>query len=695
MSDSIESVGSAFGDIADSEDAADIELSENTAEDFIEYFRGNVVGHEEEGLLMWYSALTGWAADTGVHNNVIGKGAPGSGKSLTKNTVENVLPDRDTYVKTDVSPNALLDSKEWDLALVAPLDEYDKVRSGQGNIIEVLKSSNPEDGGYSKDRNVEDEDAKGGYSPTEVKADAIPWILLYAPSSKKGGINDELEDRALILYFSNSKHTRRAIGRKEFGHEDIDLGGEDDSEYIYDTHELAAALRQHIRELPIQTQYEEIETDDGVDERLVGRTGGTYVYFPKWIWYAVEPIFNVDEDFTNRVYGLVSNLIIGSAIDNHDSRPTTEIEIYEDPDSPETTTEQATVVQRQDVANVLSCLPALLSTTHQLTPLKRHLLDAVEATEPMTDADGTTVTKVQDWLADNDIPHPSRSTLKSRLDELAEDYYLQQFKSTAGPKGNADAYQIHSEGALQPPRVKNLDVAAEGDDVDLGDEPEGVDVDLTDPFADCTDPIREQPFSETISQYREQFAQTDHSGSEDDLMMEAMGGSPDGDVTPITDTDDGDSDSDGGQASLTEMSDHADGSENAESADTSDSEDTPTLDPDGSIETPTQAYLLGTLAERADGETWGPQHDVSHFLGIVGEDEHSANVDVSGTVMDPDHEVWADRPDLRDDRVISESDCLRELSDAYAELKQRNWIMEDDSSGPPAMFVLRVASGSS
>ncbi|WP_158293752.1 hypothetical protein, partial [Halorubrum sp. SP3] len=260
---------------------------------------------------------------------------------------------------------------EWDLSLVAPLDEYDKIDSA---IVEVLKSSNPEDGGYAKDRNVENPDAVGGYEPVEVSAEQNPWVVLYAPSSKKGGINDELEDRALILYFSNDRTTRRAIGRKEFGHEEIDSSKYDD-EYIYDAHEVKAALRTHLSDLPTETTYEE---DEDGEEYVAARSGAAAAYIPRWVWYCVEPVFSIDEDHTNRVYGIISNLIKASAIANHHTRRTRETEVYVDEDSTETETIEQYVATPQDVWNVMMCLESLLSTTHQLTPLKRHILDAVD-----------------------------------------------------------------------------------------------------------------------------------------------------------------------------------------------------------------------------------------------------------------------------------------------------------------------------
>jgi len=663
---------SAFQDVKDEQEAQEIELSENVAEDFVRYFRGNVVGHEEQGWLMYLGLLSGWAYDDGCHTNTIGIGPPGSGKSLTKNTVETLFDAGDKYTKTDASSNAILDSVEWDLSLIAPLDEIDKIDKA---ITEVLKSSNPVDDGYSKDRNVEDPDARGGYSPTEVSADANPWILLYAPTSKKGGIDDELEDRALVLYFSNDKHTRRGIMRKEFGHENIDTSNYDD-EYIYDTQQLSARLRQHIRDLPVRNHYEE---DEDGEEYLASRSGDTLVYMPRWVVYVCEPIFNIDEDYTNRVFGIVNNLIRASALLNHENRAHKDVEVYVDEDSTETEDRDAVVVEPQDVANVLSCLPTLLSTTHQLTPLKRHILDAVDATEPMTDGDGTTVQDVRGWLDDNDIPHPSESTLRDRLDALAENYYLQKWENAGGKKGTANVYERHDEGALQTPNVYDLQRHADRDGQELASE-DCVTLDPEDPFADVTDPIREQPFKETVQEFEQQFSGSDVEEQSTDAA-DFMGGS--------SDSESADSESDsGGQAALTDVSD--DGVEEA-TADTdgSGAEDID-LDPKGELENPTEQYVFKQLQDQ-DGAVFGGNHDVTHFIGAVGSDQHSASVDMTETAVNPEHELWDGRPDLRDDRVMSEPDALRELSDAYGDLKQKGFVVEDDDGGPPAMFCLRVA----
>jgi hypothetical protein len=666
-------MANAFQDLEDQQEAQNIDLSENVVADYIEYHRGSVVGHEEEGVLMWLSLLTGYIADDGIHVNCVGIGPPGSGKSLTKNTVEEVLPSRDTFVKTDASDNALLDSVAWDCSICAPLDEYDKL---SGAIREYLKSMNSEDGGYTKTRNVEDPDSPTGYSPTEVSSDAIPWTILYAPTSKKGGIDDELEDRALILYFSNTKRTRRGIGRKEWGHDNITPTEE--SAYIYDNHELGVALRDHIRSLPVETEYEYIEGDDDDEDRqLVGRHGDVYVYTPQWCWYAVEPIFDTDSDHTNRVYGIVHDCVAASAIVNRGHRTRKEVDIYVSEDSAETEARQAVVVDAQDVANVLSCLPTLLSTTHQLTPLKRHILDAVDATSGITDQDGTTVQDVRDWLDDNDIPHPQEQTLRNEMKELAENYYLHRWEAAGGKNGRADVYQLRDEGALQTPNVYDLGQQAKRQDgIELPAD-DVVDIDPEDPFEDCHDPIRDQPFTETVSQFEAEFSGSDSEPTTD--AADYMGGDPHSDETDETASDSDDS----GQASLGAVTDDGVDTDEIGSGASGDVE----LDPEGEPATPTEQYVFENLNT---GQPFGRRDDVLNFLGVVGQGGHETDVDTTGTILDPEHDLW-DRPDLTDDRVINEMDAKRELDEAYNELKAKNLVAEVEERGPPAMFEVCVA----
>ena len=80
----------AFADVEDEQKATSVDLSENVAEDVVRFARGNIVGPEEEFTLMYFGALSGWGYSADFHINTIGQGPPGSGKSLTKNTMKIV-----------------------------------------------------------------------------------------------------------------------------------------------------------------------------------------------------------------------------------------------------------------------------------------------------------------------------------------------------------------------------------------------------------------------------------------------------------------------------------------------------------------------------------------------------------------------------------------------------------------------------
>jgi len=154
-------------------------------------------------------------------------------------------------------------------------------------------------------------------------------------------------------------------------------------------------------------------------------------------------------------------------------------------------------------------------------------------------------------------------------------------------------------------------------------------------------------------------------------------------------TDEDESDSDGGgdsggQAALTDVDE--DGVDTESVSDTS-----VDLDPEGEPANPTEQYVFEALQD-AHGEVYGSQHDVTHFIGAVSTVSHSTDADLSGTAVDPDHELWQDRPDLKDDRVISEADALRELNTAYKSLREKGLVVEDESGGPEAMWQMQVAS---
>jgi len=90
---------SAFAEVKDGDDATSIDLSDNVVDDVIEYVRGQIVGHEEEALLMYLGTLSGYGYHDSFHINTIGQGPPGSGKSLTKNVDTNQPNSSSRYSK--------------------------------------------------------------------------------------------------------------------------------------------------------------------------------------------------------------------------------------------------------------------------------------------------------------------------------------------------------------------------------------------------------------------------------------------------------------------------------------------------------------------------------------------------------------------------------------------------------------------
>jgi hypothetical protein len=114
------------------------------------------------------------------------------------------------------------------------------------------------------------------------------------------------------------------------------------------------------------------------------------------------------------------------------------------------------------------------------------------------------------------------------------------------------------------------------------------------------------------------------------------------------------------------------------------------LDVEADIENPTESCVLERLQDQR-GEVYAHNHDVVQKMGIVSKDTSVSQADLTETVADPDHELWQNRPDHTDDRVISQEDALQELERAYANLKEKGLVEESDQRSPPAMCRLNVS----
>jgi hypothetical protein len=602
----------------------DLQVSENVAEDIVEYSRGNVVSNEEQLLLTVLQTTTGWMRQDERNVNLGLVGPPAGGKTLVQDAAADLFPDDDCYETTDASSNALIDDPMWDYSIVAILDEYDKI---DANIREYMKSMAGEDGGYEKMRNVENQDARGGYAPERVSSRSMPFQFLYAPVSKKQGLDHELKSRMLMLHVDDNRAIREAIGRKEAGHERIEVTGLPNT-YIFETSNIESALRRHIRELPVEELWD--ETPD--EQEVPVRVGSSHAEMPPWVWYSVRPIFDEGPTQTNRTFGMVFNLIRASALLNHHERPnvTKSVDGEERP---------AYLVQPQDVANVLSCQPALLSTTHNLDPTKRDVLDGLRSS--MREDGTTTRQRIKDWMEDNDLNPPRKQQLGEILEELEQMYFC-HIRERAGEDGSTHLYEWRDEGNVETARLHDLQRYADKDDVDLSE----CRIDPADPYEGCRDPIRDQPFKESIADFEAEF-------SESETAVNAASFMSGGDTSDGSDSADDDT-----QQTLTGESDDAD-----------DGLPEPERGPENALEQAVyRAIEDGIEANGSDGWRVFPERaSAAHYVGAVDPDYDVGEVDTSDTLLDPDHEVYGDAM-FAEGRVRTEEDCKREVSDTVDEL---------------------------
>jgi hypothetical protein len=624
------------------EKSAEREISGNIAEDFIEYCRGNVVANEQQFLLSQLQYGTAWLHQKSRYTNSILIGPTAGGKTQVQKVGTPLLPSDVTYTATELTGSAAQDDNiEWNTSLLAPLDEIDKIGD---TVREFLKSMAGEDGGATKKRSVSDDDSETGRSTVTMKNHAMPYQVLYAPEGDKAHIPSELDNRLLKIYVDDNKHIREAIGRKEAGHQHITVHGLD-NEYIYDTSPLRAALRRHYRDLPIE-----------VTERTEGgkpavRRGGMYAKLPEWVWYSVNPIFDFANTSTNRFFGMVFNLMRSSAGLNYHNRRKVEKKVNG-------VSKNAYLVTPQDVANVLLCQETLLGTTHSLNPRKRAILDAVNDLDGINGA-GCTLRQVKEHLESSDQSVPTKQTLRRILEEeLAEGFYIKVRKGE-GPN-NATLYEFRDSGTIEPPRLFNLQDYAERDGIEL----DGYgDVDPQDPFAGTHDPIRDQPFKETVEQFSDEM-----SGNAIERTKKQ--------ATAVASTDNGtEAASYMGEASTDDSSGQATLADATPDYDDDGDEDESTFD------THVEEAVFEAVKENCgtDGKVFSaddPPLNDYHVAGIVDEMTPVSEASLSDTMLDPIHELW-DHPSRDDDWVTTEGDAKREVTDAWESLISKGLILKD------------------
>jgi hypothetical protein len=620
------------------------ELSDNVAEDIVYVTRGNVIGNEQQTYIIHTGLKTGWMWSSDRQVNTIITGPSAVGKSVSQGGATDMLPMEQAYTATNTSSKGVLDDSSWEESLFAPLDEWQKIPK---ELTELIKSvSGGADDKYEYVRSKSGSNDSDEREARRIVKKAKPYNFLYAQHA----LDHELSTRLVFLPIDDDQHIRDAIIRKEAGHTNISVDGHA-NDYIYKTTTREKALREHYRGLPT-----EMDDDDNL-------RGSVDVELPPWVHYAVEPIFDVSRTETNRVASQVYNLIRGATLDNYHVRDTIEKTV----DSKELT---AYVAEPQDVANVLSCRETLLATTHRLTPQKRMLLDALRAHEGIGEsgsdgASGVTLQTIREWLDDKSVVSvPRKDKMRDMLGELENQFYV-SIHERAAPDGSSHLYEFESLRDIGVPRIHGLAEHMSDEEIERSRELNHG-IDLETPFAEATDPFRDQPFHETVAELRDEltedamdvarkqeeaWAQDVTDGEEDNALTAAMGTSGDEGLGAFSEDDDVD---------VTEEL------------------------------SPTETAVYEQLRAEADGNEFTEDAEEFHLLGVASEPQDLTEIDVTGTLYDPAHELW-DRVDKPDEWVSTQSEAEREIEQATKALQQEG-ILRFDMSGDDSTISVSVAA---
>lgn len=590
--DSGQPMGAMIDNLQADAESSSYSLSENIVADIVYYSRGDIIMNEEQAVLTTVGWLTGWLDNPKHYFNNIILGTSGAGKSHLIDTMKQIIPHEVRYETTDATASGIVDDPEWDSALVVIMSEWNKLDKP---IREFMKSVAGDDGGFQKNRSMYGKDDANDVGPAgtdSIFKKPMPFSFSYAQNE----LDYEMWTRTFKTYIDESEDVNYATGRKQFDHTDIEVAGELPYEYIYDTASVEQALRNHIASMPTNIQ----------------------TVIPEWIWYSVESILDMRKSESKRVASMLANAIRGSCALNYKQREMTD---------------GAYVVDAQDVANILACRKTLLGTTHELEPRKLKIIEAVKQNTRAGEESVCVIEEIQEYLTSDksDMSQLKRSDLRELLKELESNFII---KIHDRYQGNANGYEFKSMQQIGHPTMCDVHGHSE-------------------PFADCVDPIREQPIIDTVTDFRETLT-TDWEKEEITTVAGAMG-------------------------------DPAETHSTSQSSTQSDTDEQVTF---GS-ETPTITDLLtatvyDVVSDVSDGRTLPTdQIDQEAIMGITEPGTTVMETDVTGTLADPAHDVW-DQSGKPDGWIQSRDDAIGELEVTYRELQQMDVIqynthMQDES----------------
>jgi len=574
----------------------DYQLNDNVARDLVKYVRSNTVRNEEQFLLLTLAYASGLADDPGDYISSVCIGTSSSGKTHLKDQVDDLFTHIDVMDASTGTDKSLHHDDEWDESDIISMGE---LQQPSEEMLEFLKRA------HGGDEEVVIRQTRGnpseGFETEKVTKDAKSYHCTYAQFDA----DFEFWNRLLKLPVHESESKNRAVGRMEFGHEDIDLGN--DTEYGYSFEDGAERLQAHMLELK-----------RNAPKRVVIPNGGDD--FDIDVWSVVEPIFKHSRSESNRVYGMVSNLIKASAMLNFSARDTVSYNVRT-PDGVERV--ESLVANEQDIANVVRCLDVLRATTHEIDQRKRAVVDAIK-----TKGNGDSVEGLEpiiEYLDESDASQVNLPELKNILDDLESNYLI---------SSDGDTYTANNWDALGEP------------DIDQYSEL----------FESVSDPLSGESFLDWWEARREATATTGSDLlSADDIQSSAgsLGTDSGGDVNKSIDVGDIDAE-------------------------------------------PWVAEVLGQVERVLDGARVPDMSKltVEGFIGLTDPvDSDMTSVDASGTMLDPDHDVW-DVNDKPDEWTTCETDARRHIQQAVGQLMELGHIEIDQVhevvDGEPVDVTLSV-----
>jgi len=596
----------------------DYDISDNFAENLVDVIRSDMVGNEGQFLSLNAAYASGLSRVPEEYLQMIVRGKSGEGKTELKQNVDSIYPNHWLLRTGSTSDMGLVDSDDlWDGVYVGAFAEFQQM---QGKMLEMVKSSAGDDAdedgvGFSHTRNVDDGD--GGREADEIEKQAMPTVFLFADENN-AEIPKELETRQMVVRVESDEEINRAVAKTKFDHNEVEVGDRD-YEYNYNFEEGKQAVRNHIANIPkpLDPLWSEdpknysypvvIPHDEDIqwpvsDHPDVDQYG--------WdIFKVVEDILSYKKTQSKRGAQAIANHIRAHTRLNYHNRETMEINGV-----------THFVAEPQDVANVLAYRDLLLAVTHDINEQKLAVIDAltdevngVGATGPNGGLQATHM-DIRKYIDEySDITTPSKSQLTNAndngvLDAMEEDYLIEVHEGD-GPNG-AHMFEFLGGNTFGHP---NMDVYA-------------------DLFEHCTDPIRDQPITQTVDDFKAQLSVK----TSEDLMAE----------DPTESLVGGGNDDSGSESTGDSLSDYGAG----------DGGDDVQWD---EVDTAVHERLQETLDDNRATPEDVDSLDLSHMVGASPVDYYSDDrglryvraarprddTDRAGTILDSSHDLWGDKSD--------------------------------------------------